>query len=217
MPSTLPQVARAALDQSLIGCEIDLRLAAARDALGELLNQLRTRQLLIIYCRTNVRGTRGSTAIAESLRRCSNKAMIAVKTYRRHRAALVILDPQGAWATQLKALADSDIRGINERALTEAEARSRDIASRLQHAADLMCNITAEKEVNDDADGDALDSLPTHTIGARETGEGRRSISWIWHNSPALNEQALTSADPSLVSGQSIAVLLRYGLYLVLH
>jgi hypothetical protein len=138
--------------------------------------------------------------MAESLRRCSGKIMAAANAYRRHCTALETLDPEGDWSTQLKVLRDEDIRGINERALTAEEARSRDISTRLQQAVDALEEDMASSMTDDVID--ELHDLPVRVITTRETGEGRRAISWIWHNTPALNERALTSADPRLMSGQ---------------
>jgi hypothetical protein len=131
MPSTLSAAARARLDGTLLHCEAQLRQAAARESLTSLLNQLRSRQLFNTYRKSNARGTRATIAVSESLRRCSNNAMVAVDAYRRHRAMLLTLDPKGSWAAQLKVLHNSDIRGIDERALTKEEARTRDTVARL--------------------------------------------------------------------------------------
>jgi hypothetical protein len=199
MPSSLSTSMRIPLDSALLRSEIELRQAAAQESLTDLLNQLRNRQLFNTFCRSNVRGTRGTTSIAESLRRCSSKAMLAANAYRRHHGALEILDPGGSWTARLKRLHDSDIRGIDERALNAEELRARDATARLRCAVDN----TNEADNNNDVDeaSDELNNLPIRAVLPSETGEGRRAISWIWHNTPALSENTLTSADPSLVLG----------------
>jgi hypothetical protein len=194
MPSTVTATARAMLDGVLLNCEAQLRLAAVQESLTNLLNQLRSRQLFKTYRISNARGTRATIAVSESLRRCSNNAMVAADAYRRHRAALATLDPRESWAAQFKELRDSDIRGINERALTEDEARTRDTMARLQHQ---VADVGQDKESEDE--DDELGALPTRATAPGETGDRLRAISWIWHNTPALNEQALTTADPALV------------------
>jgi hypothetical protein len=190
LPSSLSDSARASLDDIVLRSEIQLRLAAAQDALTDLLNELRARQLFNIYRRANIRGTRGTIAASESIRRCSNKVMLAASAYRRHRAALEILEPEGSWAARLKVLNDSDIRRINECALTKEEARERNTAAHLQHQLGNSDSTDADDE---------LSSLPIKLIVPGETGDRHHAISWIWHNSPALNEDALTLTDPALV------------------
>jgi hypothetical protein len=194
MPSTLSALARARLNGPLLHCEVQLRQAAAQESLTELLNQLQSRQLFKSYRQSNARGTRATIAVAESLRRCSNSTMLAANAYQRHRAALGRLDPNGLWAARLKDLRDSDIRGINERALTEDEARARDTAAWLLQK---IPNSTVQNE--EDCSDDELVALPIRPTVPGETGDRYGAISWIWYNTPALNEQALTTSDPALV------------------
>jgi hypothetical protein len=175
MPSSLSTRGRHSLSKQLCICEINLRQAAAHEALGALLNQLCTRQLLITFRRANIRGTRGTTAAAESLRRCNIKVMAFAEQYRRHRSALVVLSPDGPWSERLKVLKEEDIRGINERAFTQDEVRARDLSSRLQQAvAELEGGVNgnmAEGDLSDDMSDVEL-NLPIRAMVARETGEG---------------------------------------------
>ena len=81
--------------------------------------------------------------------------------YRRARTCLFSIRGPGDWEHTLRALADADVRGVNERALT-AEEKAERVA--VQEAGGVV----------DPVDGVAIQQ----TVAL---GDGRRTLSWIWY------------------------------------
>jgi hypothetical protein len=78
------------------------------------------------------------------------------------------LKGDGPWERELKVLEDSDVRALNERALTEEEAEQRQTVHDYE---------------------DVAEEGGVAAFGVVALGEGRRTLSWIWYTA--------TSEDPT--------------------
>lgn len=114
LPSSFPEDIRS-LSGWKWACDTErhLRIAQADDALGEIRKQRRIVQGLWLFKRINVLGTgnRPNTRILTLYNQINSKIDRAAQKYRRARAALLNLDPDGSWNGQLKELRKEVIRG----------------------------------------------------------------------------------------------------------
>ncbi|KAJ7720440.1 hypothetical protein B0H16DRAFT_1474428 [Mycena metata] len=140
--------------------EAELRIGEARQALEELREGLRTRTMTNRYRLRHCSGQRMLTRGQGILRQINVKIHKAKLHYRYVQHALTRLKEHGAWERELRVLEDSDIRALNERALTEEEAAQRQGVHDLEEIAEEG-GIAA--------------------MGAVALGEGRRTLSWIWY------------------------------------
>ncbi|KAJ7025040.1 hypothetical protein C8F04DRAFT_968283 [Mycena alexandri] len=147
MPSELTDSTKCtkACAVGLAEVEAELRMGEARDALEELRQGLRTRTM------TNRQGV---------LRQINVKIHKAKLRYRYARHALTRLKEHGGWERELRVLQDSDVRALNERALTEEEAAQR-------------AGVQDYEGIQEEGGIAAF--------GAVALGEGRRTLSWIWY------------------------------------
>lgn len=151
-----------------------LREAAARDALHQLRQSLRTRTYLNKWRVKNISGQRMSTRARSLQHRIDIKVHEAKSRYRHARKALLALRGPGAWELVLKDLKEDDVRALNERSLTEHEKAQR------EH------RIKTGTQWDEDAHGGVL------VQGT--SGESRKKLSWIWlsasgdENSPEMLE-----------------------------
>jgi hypothetical protein len=88
--------------------------------------------------------------------------------YRYVQNALKRLKGDGPWERELRVLEDSDVRALNERALTEEEAEQRQTVHDYE---------------------DVVEEGGVAAFGVVALGEGRRTLSWIWYTA--------TSEDPT--------------------
>lgn len=146
--------------KGLADVEARVRQALACDNLHDLRRHLLTRTYLNKWRVKNVSGQRTSTR-ARSLQHSIDMKVADAKTrYRRSRKALFALRGNGPWESFLKELNDNDVRGLNERLMTENERAQREHRIR----------------TGTQVDHDALGGVPlTGTLG-----EGKRTLSWIW-------------------------------------
>jgi hypothetical protein len=96
------------------------------------------------------------------------KIKAATSRYNAARGALLALRGPGVWEETLRELQASDIRGMNERAMNEEEKREEQQARRL-----AGLDIVEVDEFGENVEPTVLFNLAT--------GEGRRSLSWIWY------------------------------------
>ncbi|KAJ7029322.1 hypothetical protein C8F04DRAFT_1264984 [Mycena alexandri] len=140
--------------------EAELRVGEAREALEELRQGLRTRTMTNRYRLRHCTGQRLLTRGQGILRQINVKIHKTKLRYRYARHALTRLKEHGPWERELKVLEESDVRALNERALTEEEAAQRR-------------GVHDYKEIGEEGGIAAL--------GAVALGEGRRTLSWIWY------------------------------------
>lgn len=157
--------------------EARIRQALACDNLHDLRQHLLTRTFLNKWRVKNVSGQRTGTR-ARSLQHVIDMKVADAKTrYRRSRAALLALRGKGSWETHLQELQDDDVRGLNERLMTEREKIQREQ------------RITSGNQV----DHDALNGVPVEGT----LGDGKRSLSWIW-----IQFQGADENSPEMVEGE---------------
>ncbi|KAJ7074866.1 hypothetical protein B0H15DRAFT_925610 [Mycena belliarum] len=159
LPSALSSNKRAnACAPGVSDIEERLRLGEATDALETLRDGLRMRTVTNCFKIENITGQRSNTR-AQGIQHQIDVKIHSAKAY----AALV---GPGPWANLLQVLGDEDVRALNERALTTEEK--------------------AEEERM--RDGGLLNELASGGVAAAGvvvTGEGRRTLSWIWYTGAA--------------------------------
>lgn len=91
-----------------------LREAQCRDALQTLRNKLHTLSQLYAYKTKNVRHQGANTRARSDISKQEARKQQAVEEYRRARRAKYALSGPGAWETELKVLADDDVRHLTD-------------------------------------------------------------------------------------------------------
>ncbi len=144
--------------------EDQLQYADACDALESLRHSLRMRTCYNQDKIANVTGQVPNTK-ARSLQESVDQAVKnAAARYRRAREAVQRLRGPGAWQESLRPLLDSDLIGLNERAVTREEIAER-----------VRVRALGDSETPGDSAGVPL-------LGNVYVGEGRRTLSWIWYS-----------------------------------
>ncbi|KAJ7870848.1 hypothetical protein B0H13DRAFT_2236440 [Mycena leptocephala] len=151
-----------------------LREAQAREALRDLRRQLRIRMLAHQFKRRHTDGQAAYTKSQALQSGIEVRIKGATARYQTARAALLSLRGPGEWEDVLRVLQQKDIRGMNERTLNEEEKEE-------ERKARILAGL--------DPDGDEVDEfgevvVPTVPFNL-ETGEGSRTLSWIWYTGAA--------------------------------
>jgi len=108
--------------------------------------------------------------------------------YNAARAALLSLRGPGDWEKTLQVLKPEDIRGMNERAMTEEEKEEYKITRQ-------MAGLTEDEVVNE------LESAAVVSINpVLALGDGRRTLSWIWYSVSDGELQVNNEVERSKVS-----------------
>jgi hypothetical protein len=140
--------------------EAELRTGEARETLHALRQGLQTRTMTNCFRLRHCTGQRMLTRGQGILRQINLKIHKAKLRYRYVRNALKRLKGDGPWEKELKVLEDSDVRALNERALTAEEAEQRRAVHDYEEIAE---------------EGGVA------AFGVVALGEGRRTLSWIWY------------------------------------
>lgn len=167
--------------KGLTTVEARIRQALASDNLHDLRRHLLTRTYLNKWRVKNVSGQRTSTRARSLQHSIDIKVQDAKTRYRRSRKALFSLRGTGPWETFLKELNDDDVRGLNERLMTDLEKAQR------EH------RLATGTQV----DHDALDGVPL--VGG--LGDGKRTLSWIW-----ITFQGGDDNSPEMVEGKLVSI-----------
>ncbi|KAJ6528208.1 hypothetical protein B0H19DRAFT_1275002 [Mycena capillaripes] len=146
--------------------EADLRIDEARTALEALRQGLRTRTMTNRYRLRHCTGQRMLTRGQGILRQINLRIHKAKLRYRYACNALTRLKDHGVWEKELQVLQDSDVRALNERALTAEEAAQWESIHEL---------------------GDVPEEGGIGALGVVAAGEGRRTLSWIWYTAKATD------------------------------
>lgn len=183
LPSSLPAATRAAVcSPELVTIEDDFRNADLFEALDDLRHALRMRSSYNRDKVKNITGQIRNTRAREKQLAVDEEVKDAAYRYRDARRSLMQLRGEGDWEKVLRPLLDSDIVGLNERALTREEL--------------------AENERVRVMGGTASDDSVALT-GAVYTGEGRRTLSWIWY-AEGVDLSSADVDDPGLRDGESL-------------
>ncbi|KAI0054994.1 hypothetical protein BV25DRAFT_1922198 [Artomyces pyxidatus] len=157
LPSSTPSPLRERIySQDAIDVEAKIRLAEATEALDRVRHHLRMRTYLNAYKIKNVTG-QGACTRAQSLQsQVDAKVNAGARRYRNARRVYQGLVGDGDWQLSLQELKDEDVRGLSERVVRENERAEE--------------RLTAEQLAD---------------VRAREGGEGRRTLSWLWYSAVA--------------------------------
>ncbi|KAJ7800943.1 hypothetical protein B0H14DRAFT_2386836, partial [Mycena olivaceomarginata] len=98
----------------------------------------------------------------------------AASRYRSAREALLSLRGPGAWEEVLQVLQQADIRGMNERTLNDEEKEE-------ERKARILAGLPPDEDEVDEF-GEVVEPTVLFNL---ETGEGKRSLSWIWYTGAA--------------------------------
>ncbi|KAG6809653.1 hypothetical protein H0H92_015320 [Tricholoma furcatifolium] len=179
LPSSLPSLERVALcTPELIMIEDRLRVGHLSESLSDLRHQLRTRTFVAKFRDENAKSQASWTRMRTLQDQIERKIRAACDHYRLSREALLSLRGPGKWEEQFCELKKEDIRSINERTVTEEEQ---------------VANETAE-QIDNTSDVESL--MKTASVLRLQTGEGSRSVSWIWYG--ATSKEVESDADGSL-------------------
>ncbi|KAJ6479764.1 hypothetical protein C8R45DRAFT_1101208 [Mycena sanguinolenta] len=180
LPSALlSEVCQSICVPDLVKHEEELGNAQAVEALRDLRSGLRTRTFAHQFKRklTSSQGSyTKSRTFTDSI---EDRIRNAATRYRTARVALLRLRGPGEWEQMLLVLENTDIRGMNERAMNEEEKED-------NRRARLLAGLT------EDANADELDEygepVDLTTLFNLETGEGHRQLSWIWYTAPSVRD-----------------------------
>jgi hypothetical protein len=122
--------------------EADLRTGEAREALHTLRQGLWTRTMTNRFRLRHCTGQQMLTRGQGILRHINLKIHKAKLRYRYVRNAMKRLKGDGPWERELRVLEDSDVRALNERALTEEEAEQRQTVHDYEDVVIARCRLT---------------------------------------------------------------------------
>lgn len=193
LPSSLPANSRQAVCvTALVEQEDALRNAQADEALRDLCSGLQTRTFVHKFKRKHTGGQGAYTKSRELLDGIEHCICTAATRYRAARAALFALRGPGLWENVLQELRQEDIRGMSERLLND-KGKEENCKAR------LMAGLSADADGADiDAYGEPVEPTVLFNL---ETGEGRRTLSWIWYTGTIKDSD--TAKDGSLHEGKS--------------
>ncbi|KAJ7117958.1 hypothetical protein C8R43DRAFT_901603 [Mycena crocata] len=172
LPSELTEEARRNVCvKGLDKIEDELREAELGETLDELRTCLRTRTMTARFRLRNTTGQRALTRGQGVLRQINVRIHKAKLRYRYARNQLYRLRGHGGWEKDFRILLDDDVRGINERTVTEEEEAERE---RLRELGAIIEGGMA-------------------AAGVVAAGESLHEMSWIWYRT------GLNGSDEELV------------------
>ncbi|KAJ6448048.1 hypothetical protein C8R47DRAFT_971630 [Mycena vitilis] len=184
LPSAFASSVRDAICVSELASEEDrLRQAQAVEALRNLRRHLRTRTCAHQFKRRHSEGQAAYTKSQALQSGIEMRIKGATTQYNTARAALLSLRGRGAWEDTFKVLEQKDIRGMNERTLNDEEKED-------ERRARVLAGLPADAEETDEF-GDIVEPTVLFNL---ETGEGTRTLSWIWYTAASGD----TTADGKL-------------------
>jgi hypothetical protein len=151
-----------------------LRVAQAHEALRDLRRHLRIRTLAHQFKRRHTAGQGAYTKSQALQSGIEERIKGAAARYGTAREALVQLRGPGDWEAVLQVLQKKDIRGMNERTLNDEEKEE-------ERKARIQAGLPPDEEEVDEF-GDVVEPTVLFNL---ETGEGTRTLSWIWYTGAA--------------------------------
>ncbi|KAG6824234.1 hypothetical protein H0H92_007589 [Tricholoma furcatifolium] len=185
MPSSLPPEHRHIICNKHRVADMEERLheGQASEALADLQRQLRIRTFANKFRNENA-STQGTYTRMRTLQdQIETKIRTARDAYSVARDALLQLRGPGLWEQTYRVLQKEDIRSVNEHTVTQAEETAQ------QWAREVVGNMDTSSEAS-------LRTVSTLTL---QTGDGYRSLSWIWYN--VTKEEIENDSDQSLHEG----------------
>jgi hypothetical protein len=176
LPSQIPQAARHRVCvEKLPSIEDKLRTAQCYDSLDSLRHILKIKSRLIQFKNKNLRGQREGNRSRDVIDRIHGRARVAAEKYRAARASKILLSGPGDWETELKPLADGDIRGYQD------AKRLRICVGRRGIWEDDQVEVEGSIAVDGPAaETDSFTLYDEERTRRDGTGETRRTLSWIW-------------------------------------
>ncbi|OJT01852.1 hypothetical protein TRAPUB_7684 [Trametes pubescens] len=182
-PSDLDESSRARFCvEGLLKIEEDLREADAYEALEALRHALRLRTSYNTDKVKNVTGQVHNTRAREKQASVDEAVNDEARRYRDARRALLRIRGGGAWEGELRPLLDSDIVGLNERALSREERAENERIREM---------------------GQTVQDHSVPLSGVVSVGEGRRTLSWIWYSAATEATFKDDNGDPGLRDGSA--------------
>ncbi|KAF7359938.1 hypothetical protein MVEN_00720200 [Mycena venus] len=179
LPSSLPVDDRQGICLSgLIKHEEDLRQAQAGEALRDLRSNLRMRTFAHQFKQKHLDGQGMYTKSRSLLDGSEGRIREACARYCSARAGLLGLRGPGPWETVFQELRKEDIRGINEQAMNDEEKEE-------NRKARALAGLTGDGSDELDEYGEPVDLTVLFHL---ETGEGHRSLSWIWYTASSAED-----------------------------
>lgn len=173
MPSELNLIQREEYcREGVVAVENRLRYAEAFESLEDLRRLLRTRTYINRFKIKNITGQKDNTRARDKQSTLDASVKTSELRYNRARNALFALRGPGDWEKTLQVLQSSDVRGLNERSLTEQEKRE-------ERQVRLRAGIPEE----------GIDDVRVIAKPV-EVGEGARRPSWIWFSSSSGEDMA---------------------------
>ncbi|KAF7323380.1 CxC2 domain-containing protein [Mycena chlorophos] len=189
-PSALSAKQRATgCHEELFALEVTLREAQCRVALVALRNQLHIKSRLVKYKKLNSRHQHTNTRTRTLVNRNESKIKLHAEKYQRAWTALsALLGTTGHAFTKLKA---ADIRCMEDP--DSLDERVRKESRRMKRRADLIAQgdlplIDSKEETLRDETDDS-DDAGVDDEGNTKSGEGRRTMSWIWYSTGKLGSE----------------------------
>jgi hypothetical protein len=192
MPSELSMTQRSEYcTNDLSSIEDHLQYAEASDALQDLCRQPRTRTYTNQFKIKNVTGQKNNTRSRQKQSTIDNSVKSSELHYNRAQQSLLALRGPGEWESTLHMLLSSDVRGLNERGLTDQEKNE-------ERRVRALAGVAEE----DDADIDDI-RVVAKTV---EVGEESRRPSWIWYATSIGGDMQ----DPKMCAGKLTCLYLSY-------
>jgi hypothetical protein len=175
LPSSFPKEVRDRICVADLPTEEErLQLALAHEMLRELRRQLRIRTLAHSFKRRHTSGQGAYTKSQVLQSDIETRIKNAATRYQTAREALLALRGSGPWEDVLQVLRKEDVRGMNERTLNDEEKEE-------DRKARVLAGLSPD---GDDVDeyGEVVEPTVLFNLA---TGEGTRSLSWIWYTGVA--------------------------------
>ncbi|KAJ7884013.1 hypothetical protein B0H13DRAFT_1628846 [Mycena leptocephala] len=169
LPSELGEASRNnACAMGLGKVEEEMQLGELEVTLEQLRRTLQARGAMVYFRRRNITGQRALTRGQGVMCQITVRIHKAKLRYRYARNALLRLKGHGDWEKKYRALAEEDVRGVNERATSEEELAEND---RLRAFGEVVEGGIA-------------------VAGTVTAGEGAHTMSWIWYNTRLGSSEA---------------------------
>lgn len=198
LPSALPETRRrAACYEGLPSIESRLRTAQCYDSLDDVRYVMRVKARMVQFKNQNVRGQREGIRSRAVVDRVHEKAMTAVRRYRRSRQAKLTLDGPGEWEKSLRDLRDEDVRSYRDPERMKSgmgrvgtNEDTVDGVAVIQSRADPL-PIPEENILRDD-----------HRNAHSGTGETYKMLSWIWTTAQNLKIDDHSDSDDQVLRAE---------------
>jgi hypothetical protein len=186
LPSSLPPSYRNTdgCNSATLELEQRLRHAQCKDSLVRLRGQLQIKQRLLIYKKRQSRHQGANTRSRGLIARNESKIKRFADQYQSAWTALGVLEGEQLTWPQLR---PADIRGLEDQdELTEREAKNRrQIERRLRLEQSLIDEgliVADEQSAIDEIEEEGDEEVEVEELARKKagTGEGKRTVSWIW-------------------------------------